>query len=169
MDRVVIPEKLKNFIQKYKYAVLVFLIGLVFLILPAKKESMGQEISNAESPAVQKVTASQELAQILSGVQGAGKVQVMLTVRSGEETVYQTNDQITKDAERTTSNIVTVIVADSQRTQNGLVRQVNPPEYLGAIILCEGADRASVRLDIIDAVSKITGLGANQISVLKMK
>ena len=49
------------------------------------------------------------------------------------------------------------------------MRQVNPPTYLGAIIICEGADDANIRLAVVDAVSKVTGLGANRISVLKMK
>jgi stage III sporulation protein AG len=40
---------------------------------------------------------------------------------------------------------------------------------MGAIVLCQGADVPSVRLAIVDAVSKVTGLVANQISVLKMK
>jgi stage III sporulation protein AG len=63
----------------------------------------------------------------------------------------------------------TVIITDSSRNESGLIRQVNPPVYLGAIVLCQGGDRPSVRLAIVDAVSKVTGLGADRISVLKMK
>ena len=37
------------------------------------------------------------------------------------------------------------------------------------LIVCEGGDDANVRLSIVDAVSKITGLGADRISVLKMR
>lgn len=35
-------------------------------------------------------------------------------------------------------------------------------------MVCQGADNAAVRLAIVEAVSKVTGLGANRISVLKM-
>ena len=40
---------------------------------------------------------------------------------------------------------------------------------MGAIVVCQGGDNATVRLAIIEAVSNVTGLGADKISVLKMK
>jgi stage III sporulation protein AG len=86
---------------------------------------------------------------------------VLLTPASGKETLYQTNEN-GDDSD-------TVIITDSSRNESGLIRQVNPPVYLGAIVLCQGGDRPSVRLAIVDAVSKVTGLGADRISVLKMK
>jgi len=41
--------------------------------------------------------------------------------------------------------------------------------YSGAVILCQGADNAAVRLQIVEAVSAFTGLGSNRIIVQKMK
>ena len=49
------------------------------------------------------------------------------------------------------------------------MRQENPAQYLGVIVVCEGADSPAVRLAIVEAVSDVTGLGADRISVLKMK
>jgi len=49
------------------------------------------------------------------------------------------------------------------------VQQVNPPTYLGAVIVCQGADSASVRLAIVSAVGSVTGLSTDKITVLKMK
>jgi stage III sporulation protein AG len=43
------------------------------------------------------------------------------------------------------------------------------PAYLGAVVVCRGADNAAVRLQIVEAVSVFTGLGADKISVNKMK
>ena len=68
-----------------------------------------------------------------------------------------------------TTKTDTVTVTDAQRNESGLIRQVNPPVYKGAVIVCQGADNAAVRLAIVDAVGKATGLGADKISVLKMK
>ena len=86
----------------------------------------------------------------------------MLTVKSSEQTVYQTD---TPAADRHD----TVIITGDDRAQNGLVQQIISPTYRGAIIPCQGADSANVCLAIKDAVSKVTGLDASQISVLKMK
>ena len=63
----------------------------------------------------------------------------------------------------------TVIVTDSQRCESGLIRQINPAAYKGAIVVCQGADSSAVRLAITQAVAKITGLGTDNICVLKMK
>ena len=38
----------------------------------------------------------------------------------------------------------------------------------GVVVVCEGANDAKVRLDIIRAVSSYTGFGTDRITVLKM-
>ena len=43
------------------------------------------------------------------------------------------------------------------------------PVYLGAAVVAEGADRASVKMAITEAVSAVTGLEPWQISVIKMR
>ena len=58
---------------------------------------------------------------------------------------------------------------DNSRNERGLVIRTDPPKYLGAVVLCQGADSSVVRLAVIDAVSKVTGLGTDRICVLKMK
>ena len=39
----------------------------------------------------------------------------------------------------------------------------------GAVVVCDGADSAVVRLEVTDAVMAYTGLGGDKISVMKMK
>lgn len=115
------------------------------------------------------LSVEEQLGSILSQVRGAGEVQVMLTQAYGEETLYQTNEDFSDAGDSNTTRIDTVTITDADRNETGLVRQVNPPTYQGAIIVCQGADSPTVRLAIIEAVSKVTGLGADKISVLKMK
>ena len=98
----------------------------------------------------------------------AGKVRVLLTESIGEEIIYQTDINSNTSTNLNDTSSDTVIVSDAERSESGLVRQVNPPVYLGAIIICEGADNPVVRLGIVEAVSTVTGLGADRISVLKM-
>lgn len=105
------------------------------------------------------------LEEILSQIQGAGRVRVLLTQREGERTVYQTDEDSTSSGIRSD----TVLLNGSDRSQTGLVQQVNPPTYLGAVIVCQGADSASVRLAIVSAVGSVTGLSTDKITVLKMK
>lgn len=53
------------------------------------------------------------------------------------------------------------------------IRGVGEAEVLlsgsGAVVVCQGADQPSVRLDVTNAVVAYTGLGSDKISVIKMK
>ncbi len=106
---------------------------------------------------------------ILSKVTGAGEVEVLLTVSAGEETIYQTDCQTDSSGDSENRHCDTVMITDANRNETGLVRQIFPATYQGAIIVCRGADSPAVRFAIVEAVSKLTGLSSNQISVLKMK
>ena len=88
---------------------------------------------------------------------------MLLSYAEGERIIYQTD---TDDGFQSSD---TVTVTDSERNQTGLVVQTVPAVFQGAVIVCQGAGNPSVRLAIVDAVSKYTGLGAHQISVLEMK
>ena len=80
-----------------------------------------------------------------------------------------TDDDITYAENSRDTRKKTVVVTGSSREETGLVSQLLPPTYRGAVILCQGADNAQVRLSIVEAVSNATGLSTDKISVLKMK
>jgi uncharacterized protein with ATP-grasp and redox domains len=111
----------------------------------------------------------EQLEEILSQVAGAGRVKVLLTVEEGAWTRYQTDSDTQNAGDSRSVRVDTVIVTDRERAQSGLVTQVNPPVYLGAVVVCQGAESAAVRLAITEAVSDATGLTSDKISVLKMK
>ena len=164
MDWLALKDKLQQWVGKYRYVIIVLLVGIVLMLLPSRQEKVNQTQITTE-PAVQKQDVQNELTQILTQIDGVGDVRVMLTIASGEETVYQTNTESTGD----TCRIDTVIVTDSDRKEQGLIQKLNPPKYMGAIVVCEGAGNAAVKLAVVEAVSRVAGLGADQISVLKMK
>lgn len=167
MDIKGLTGKIKDSVFKYKYAVVILLIGVGLLLIPQKSKAapvtQTAQLKNAQT------FETDELAAILQSIQGAGKVRVLLSVGSGEQTVYQTNSEITVNGDSNSTKCDTVIVTDAQRTESGLISQVNPPKYLGAIVVCEGADSAAVKYAVTQAVAKITGLGADDICVLKME
>ena len=160
MDRVMLREKATAWIGKYKYLLLVLLVGVGLMLIPSNSDK--QDERQATTSVDTQPSLSEELTAILSKIQGAGKVQVLLTVKAGEQIIYQVDPNGTDRED-------TVIVTDAERAQNGLIQQVIPATYRGAIILCQGADSPSVRLAITEAVSSVTGLDSSRISVLKMK
>ncbi|MGN0998243.1 MAG: hypothetical protein ACI4PO_01665 [Faecousia sp.] len=168
MDWEVVKDRLLDGVKKYKYALLVLILGLSLMLIPNSAKQKSAQTDSVESTAPSCESLDRRLEDILSQIQGAGKVQVMLTIQSGEEILYQTDQKISSGSSGT-SQWDTVIITDANRAESGLITQVIAPTYKGAIIVCEGADKASVRLAVVEAVSKVTGLGADRISVLKMK
>ena len=166
MDGLDPGKRLSAILEKYKYALAVALIGILMMILPMQKE--GNEPEPTHPQQVQQ-GLEQTLEQTLSQIQGAGNVKVLLTRRTGEEILYQTDVDENNDPESSSRNAKTVIVTDEKRSQTGLVRRTDPPEYLGALVVCQGGDNPQIRLAIVEAVSCVTGLSANKIAVLKMK
>lgn len=169
MDIKAATVKIINFIKKYKYVMLVILIGIVLMLIPNVSTDTKEPVSETIVHTQTEPETEKRLAIILSRVQGAGAVEVMLSISAGEEIVYQMDSATNENGENSDIKINTVLVSDNNRNEQGLVQQINPPTYLGAIIVCEGADDPAVQLAIVDAVSKITGLGTHHISVLKMK
>lgn len=161
MERLKIPDSVMDFLKKYRYVAIVLLAGIILMCLPGKQGQTQTE--TAVHTTQETADTARELEQILSQVKGAGKVRVLLTRAQGEKTIYQTD----KSGDGT--NVDTVVITDSDRAQQGLIRQVDPPVYLGAVIVCRGGDDPAVRLAIVEAVSDATGLGADRITVLKMK
>lgn len=167
MDWMNIAGSAKNLVGKYKYVLLILLLGILLMSLPeGSKESIKAEIS---VPAPVYASKAEELEAILSQISGVGKVRVMLTEAAGSETIYQTDEDRSETSDAQNIRVETVIVSGSERTETGLVRTVVPPVYLGAIIVCQGGDSPAVRLSVAEAVSNVTGIGTDRITVLKMK
>lgn len=161
-------RELHTKLKKYRYFWLVLLIGILFLMLP--EESKASPPVERSSPAAIVPTSLQDqLSELLCKLDGAGKVQVLLTEAVGRETIYETRQEKREDTGSRELQSEAMILEGADRGEYGLVSRVDPPRYLGAVVLCQGADSPSVRLAIVDAVSAATGLGADKISVWKMK
>lgn len=162
MDLSKLRGKLGSLIRKYKYVLVVLLVGIGLMLIPEHKDSTPATTTTTQAGFSDQTEA---LTQILSRIQGAGKVKVLLTLSAGEQTVYQSDR--TEDASGRI-NSETVIITDANRNQQGMVQKILAPEYRGAIVLCQGAGDSGVRLAIVEAVSDATGLSTDRISVLKM-
>lgn len=165
MDLIGIRKKAIGWAGKYRYVLLILLIGICLMLLPDFTTSKN-ETAETQPCELTSQSLSDELEQILSQVKGAGSVSVMLTVDEGEQIYYQTDDTYNADQSHKHD---TVVVTDQDRAQNGLIQKVNPPIYRGAVVVCQGADSPAVQLSIMEAVSKVTGLDSSRISILKMK
>lgn len=167
MDRINLIVKLKDLFGKYKYVLLILCIGVLLMSFPDRERHAVQiESSAVEAPPS---TRAEEIEAILEQISGVGRAKVLLTEAVGKETVYQTDEDRTNSADSESLRVETVIVTNSGREEVGLIRTVTPPVYLGAIIVCQGGDNPAIKLSIVQAVSNVTGISSDRITVLKMK
>ncbi len=156
--------------KKYRYVILVLAIGVILMLLPVnegKKENPEPTVSTEHQTDLW--LTAESLEHTLIHIQGAGRVKVLLSCATGEQRMYQTDNHTVHSDNSSTVESNTVILVDASRNEESLVSQIKAPEYLGAVVVCQGAEDPQVRLAIADAVSKATGLGTDRISVLKMK
>ena len=166
MDRSVPKQRINAIFGKYKYPILIVLVGLGLMLLPAQTE-----VESVPVPAetVREAGLEGRLEALLSQIAGAGEGRVRLTEDTGWETLYQTESTTESGDSVSRRSDGTVLVEDSSRVESALVRQILEPKYRGAVVLCQGAEDPSVRLAIVEAVRCVTGLGADRISVQEMK
>ncbi len=165
--------------QKYKYVLLILLAGVVLLLWPGGKETPAE--SDTRSAPEGSASVAQEdfsvsaleekLAETLSKVHGAGDVTVMLTVQGGSRQVLAMDEKSSHKADggsETQSTTVVVSGSSAAGSSPVLIQQLYP-RFQGALVVCSGGEDAGVRLKLMEAVSALTGLGTDKISICKGK
>lgn len=154
----------KEKLEEYKYVILVIGLGLFFLLLPTseKTEEVQQNPSDIN---VYLKDFETHLAENLSLIQGAGETQVVLTLKNNGEKILAQDIQIDPQG-KSTKETVTIGNGNSQQV---IEIQQDSPEFQGALIICKGGDNPTVKLELIQAVSALTGLRSDNITVCKSK
>ena len=110
-----------------------------------------------------------ELEEILSAISGVGQVKVLLTEETdGERQLAQDTELTysgdTASPEDYSRRSETVLVDGASGDEAVTVRQTYPT-YRGALVVCQGGGRAEVRLAVTEAVTALTGLTADKVTV----
>lgn len=121
-----------------------------------------------------------ELEEILSNISGVGKVKVMITYSETNKVIPVYNEESSQqDTEETDSEGGTrkITQTDTKKEviyeENGgektlVTQSVISPTVEGAIITAEGAGDVTIKTNIIQAVSVVTGLSTHKIQVFEM-
>ncbi len=142
-----------------------------------KESGAIQVSSNVEDESLEK-----RLENILGKIAGVGKVNVMLTYSESStlKPVYNEDSKVSNTNETDSNGGTRVITeTDSQKeviykensdgTKEPVTQSVASPKIEGAIITAKGADDATVKANIIQAIEAATGLATHKIQVFKME
>ena len=159
-------SRLKDLAQKENRTRLAVLLGAAAMLLIKLSELFTpSEKTTAASAApaddnVYRQQLEQQLSDLIAQVEGAGKTTVMITLESGEETIYALDTLSGQTQEQQTH----VLLDDG----TALAQTVCTPRVCGAAVVCEGGDDITVIKRITDLVSVVLGLSTNRICVTKM-
>lgn len=187
-------EKLKNIRKDQWLVVLLAGILAVIIALPVKEKeekaadeipavsSMGERDGQTKKEGVQSIADLEaRLEEILSQLDGAGRVSVMISGKDNGEKIVEKDvpsqssnmeeggDGSTRVSSEETREETTVYVRDASGQETPYVRQELSPNITGVLVLAEGGDNAVVEKNIVDAVKALFGLEAHKIKVMKMQ
>jgi stage III sporulation protein AG len=125
-------------------------------------------------------TEEARLAAILSNMEGAGKVDVMITYATGPEIVpaMDRNEMNTvtteQDGDRTSQSQQTDVqekpmTVDGPEGSEPMVLYQETPEIKGVIVIAEGANNIEVYMNLERAVMTILNVRADQVEVFAME
>lgn len=115
-----------------------------------------------------------KLAGILSGIDGVGKAEVMITAKSTTEKVTANTTSTTNTASgsgvNTTTSVTTspVIVTNNGKSEPYVIKELMP-EIIGVIVVAEGADNAVTKLSIMRAVQTALNIDSSCVEIYPMK
>ena len=96
LEKIRAPARLQKIaakLGKYKYALLVLLLGIVLALIPTggKQQSAASVPDTTQAELSQLEETREALRALLRQVDGAGEVDVLLSYSAGAEQVYQTD------------------------------------------------------------------------------
>ncbi len=144
-----------------EYGFIVFLMIAVFLFVLSTFSDSSDKAAVAEDSVGRYVERLEsKLSSVLSAVENAGKVDVVISVESGMETVYAYETVI--KGETTTQTPVLV------GGKPVVVKEVYPP-ITGVLIVAQGANSVSVMRKLQQATISLLNVDIQQIEILTMK
>lgn len=170
--------KLLSLGKKYKYILIIVIVGLVLLVIP----SFGGDKKSADIKQEKEVFSLSQfedrIESILESSEGVGRVKVALAVKSSMESVYAEEARVNtreqkgsgdaRDYNQDYDRKPSILSDGSGKELPVMIKQIYP-EFLGATVVCDGAENPQVRLYITEAVSSLTGISSERITVIKMK
>ncbi|MBQ7758556.1 hypothetical protein [Anaerotignum sp.] len=163
---------------------LALMAGILLLAAGKSFSSFGGDAPEVSSQEERTETAigndgetEKRMAEILSKIEGAGQVDVMLTYRRTEEKTVARDEvreeSYTEDGGKTSESLrvenTAILTEDKSGNTSPLILSETSPEVEGVVIVAEGGGDATVCAALNQAAQALLDVPAHKIAVLKMK
>lgn len=172
---------------------IILLVGILLVVIvipvPDRKNTDTAENKNDENKTKNYQADSEEeyeqylerrVSKALEYVQGVGKTEVMITLKSSGQNVVEkdqkSSSQITDEEDSSggtrsvkdnTADKTSIYEQSSDGTQSPYVSKKLTPEIEGVIVIAQGGDNAVVVENITEAIQALFGVEAHKIKIMK--
>lgn len=183
-------EQIKKILEKRKMTgkeitIVLVLIGIIFAVLSAPTRESSEEetepvltAENTEtSREIYEGQLEERLENILSQMDGVGRVEVMITMESSTKEVIEKDFTAEQNYAESNENLQgdssvkkeeTTVYADTEEGSIPYVVQEIYPQVEGVLVVAEGGDDSCVNLAITDAIQALFGIDVHKIKIVKM-
>lgn len=163
-------------------------VALVLLSFPDMEKKEEQTASENQTATISVSSDTYEklleerLTDILSSVEGVGRVQAMITLKGTEEKIVLTENPFTKntssehdseggsrDTVELSQSETVVYIEGSDGSRIPYVIKEVEPEIEGIVVIAEGGDNIYIVKDITEAATALFGISSHKVKVMKMK
>lgn len=149
---------------KRVYLIAILALGILLLLFPREAKKAPEPAPDA--PSFRLADEERRISEALSRIDGAGSVSVVLTLDTSSEREYARNHEDSREdvPDGRISVEGSSQIADISDT--ALTVKYVYPRYRGALVVVQSGSSA-VRLAVTQAVSALTGLSSDRITVVK--
>ena len=153
-------------------AVLALLLLVVSEFTNNESTEKNEKTSSYVSSASYIEEQEEKLKELLETIDGAGQVEVMITLESCYENVYLKDKNLKTESGngdfKEESDETYIMAKTSSNTQEGVIIKVYEPVVKGVAVVATGGDSEKVKMAIIETVSAVFNIDSTNISVEKM-
>lgn len=161
---------------KNKRGIAVAFVAALAVLLLLSSEGTGEKTGTKSEVSVsaEEYTKNLEkkLEKLLSGIEGAGKVEVMISLESCYENVYLVENSEEEKREGDSSSLKKeeeyVTLKKGTGYEECVVVKVYEPKVKGVAVTAEGADSAAVKKALTDTVCAVFSVSSTRVSVEKL-
>ncbi len=169
-----------NKLSKNKKNLVLVLCSVLALVLLLVSEFASTNSSDSSEKTNDYVSSDEyikaqekKLKILLEAIDGAGEVEVMITLESCYENVYLKDKNLKTESGngdfKEESDETYIMAKTSSNTQEGVIIKVYEPVVKGVAVVATGGESEKVKMAIIETVSAVFDIDSTNISVEKMK
>lgn len=171
LNKIPFIQKLKNIKHIEIYVAVIFVLVLIAIYFTGNTFTSSTNTNTNTSTSTFEYADYMEnkLSKLLSGVDGAGKVSVMLSLEGTSEIVYATStEEKTNTSSITNGSTSNTIITTEPIFASGqpIVVKEYLPKITGVIIVAQGAGDIKVKLELLQAIQTLLDVAPSKIEIL---